>query len=273
MRTAVSRSLLSVLCRWCSVYRVLTCVYVTAVTSGSSSLGTLCDTPLQAQSSSAATTTPIDSPTDSTAASSAAVGSHRLPSRLVSLSLYIISYHHHHKLHTDRGIFLNLILKIPGSWKSWEKALVPGEKTWKITGKWAVVVWSSEVLPCKVYGLKQRVKVFFLSQCHVWFISLSPFTDTGIVNSNSNDQYCMIMEVMEWESRVKRDSFTFKEDLMGLYGELRPVQRGYSGKEQMEKANQRGIYLTRFHVDKWSLRQYVCVYEWLPFWVGNFIVH
>ena len=135
-------------CRYCvggavciECWRV--CVCVTAVTSGSSSLGTLCDTPLQAQSSSDATTTPIDSPTDSTTASSAAVGSHRLPSRLVSLSLYRISSHHH-KLHTDRRLSLNLILKIPRSWKSWEKALDLG-KTWKITGKWYVVVWSSTV--------------------------------------------------------------------------------------------------------------------------------
>ena len=40
-------------------------------------------------------------------------------------------------------------------------------------------------------------------------------------------------------------------------------------------ANQRDIYLTRVHVDKWSLRQCMCAYvcEWLPLWVRNFVVH
>ena len=70
------------------VLRSVLSVGMAAVTSGSSSVGVIGDTSAQNQSSSTSTITPVDGLPDSTNASSGAIGSHRLPSRLVASSLF-----------------------------------------------------------------------------------------------------------------------------------------------------------------------------------------
>ena len=66
------------------VLRSVLLIDMAAVTNGSLSVGVIGDTSTQNQSSSSCTIAPVDGLSDSTNASSGAIGSHRLPTRLVA---------------------------------------------------------------------------------------------------------------------------------------------------------------------------------------------
>jgi len=66
------------------VLRSVLLIDMAAVTNGSLSVGVIGDTSAQNQSSSSCTIAPVDGLSDSTNASSGAIGSHRLPARLVA---------------------------------------------------------------------------------------------------------------------------------------------------------------------------------------------